>query len=107
MIAANTRVISHYFDDTMIELFDPGKPESLAETIVSSFQNWDAVLEKKKTEISKRKLNECTIVSISIIVTQQPAFPISYFPLPMFKFLFLSSYFQGPKARKPFAGVCA
>jgi glycosyltransferase involved in cell wall biosynthesis len=48
VIAARTRVISHYFDETMVQFFDPGNPESLAEKIVYSYQNWDEVVGMKK-----------------------------------------------------------
>jgi len=47
VIAAKTRVISHYFDDTMVQFFQPGDPTSLSERIVYAYQHWDVILEQK------------------------------------------------------------
>lgn len=46
VIAAKTKVISHYFDETMVQFFEPGNPESLANELVSMYHNWEKVIEK-------------------------------------------------------------
>jgi glycosyltransferase involved in cell wall biosynthesis len=38
VIAARTRVISHYFDETMVRFFEPGDAESLAKAISAVYQ---------------------------------------------------------------------
>jgi len=48
VIAAKTRVISHYFNDTMVQFFQPGDPTSLSEKIVYAYQHWDEIIEQKK-----------------------------------------------------------
>ena len=48
VIAAKTRVISHYFDETMVRFFEPSDPESLADSIIDSYNHWDT--EKKKKQ---------------------------------------------------------
>ena len=47
VIAAKTRVISHYFDDTMVQFFQPGDPSSLSEQIVYAYQHQDNITELK------------------------------------------------------------
>ena len=39
VIAARTRVISEYFDDSMVRFFTPGDPASLAETILELYRH--------------------------------------------------------------------
>jgi glycosyltransferase involved in cell wall biosynthesis len=45
VIASRTRVISRYFDDSMIEFFSPGDPASLAESIIGLHNNPDRLME--------------------------------------------------------------
>jgi len=47
VIAAKTRVISHYFDDSIVQFFQPEDPASLSERIVYAYQHWDEILEQK------------------------------------------------------------
>jgi glycosyltransferase involved in cell wall biosynthesis len=48
VIAAKTRVISHYFDEELIQFFDPGDPVSLSEQIIYAYQHWEEIMEKKQ-----------------------------------------------------------
>ena len=47
VVASNTRVISHYFDESMVHFFEPGNAESLAKNIISCYSDWEK--EKVKT----------------------------------------------------------
>ena len=55
IIASRTRVISHYFNDEMVQFFEPGSPESMARSIVDLYHHRDRL--KEKVENSK-KFNE-------------------------------------------------
>ena len=46
VIAAKTRVISHYFDETMVQFFEPSDPESLSEAIIYACRHWEEIIEK-------------------------------------------------------------
>ena len=48
VIAAKTRVISHYFDDTMVQFFQPGDPTSLSEKIIFAAHHRNEIIEQKK-----------------------------------------------------------
>ena len=46
VIASRTRVISHYFSETMVQFFNPGDPESLAQSILYLHRNQDRLKEQ-------------------------------------------------------------
>jgi glycosyltransferase involved in cell wall biosynthesis len=48
VVASQTRVISHYFDNSMVQFFEPGNAESLAKNILDSYRNWEKAKEKAK-----------------------------------------------------------
>lgn len=52
VIAARTRAISHYFDESMVQFFEPGDPASLAQSIVHLYRRRERL--KEQVENSRR-----------------------------------------------------
>jgi glycosyltransferase involved in cell wall biosynthesis len=48
VVASQTRVISHYFDNSMVKFFEPGNAESLAKNIIDCYSHWENEKEKTK-----------------------------------------------------------
>ena len=48
VVASQTRVISHYFDNSMVQFFEPGNAASLADKIITSYYHWEKEKEKPR-----------------------------------------------------------
>ena len=55
VIASRTRVISQYFDESMVQFFAPGDPSSLAQSIIYLYQHKNRLVEQI---LNSRKFTE-------------------------------------------------